>query len=329
VPVLESLAKTASALPLQERTELMFTLGKVRDDLGRYDAAFAAYAEGNRLKAGTLRFNEARTAQQAADIAKHFTAEVFERCRGAGNPDPTPVFIVGMPRSGTSLTEQILSSHSRVHGAGELKDFHRIVGEMAGLGTGAPFPQFVSTVSPAALTTVGDRYLESIHKLAPTALRITDKMPGNFNYLGLIALALPNAKVIHMIRDPMDSCLSCYTHLFSDTMEFAYDLGTLGRYYIQYTKLMSHWRAVLPEGFILDMRYADLVGDVEAQTRRMLDHIGLSWEDACLSFYENDRPVRTASLAQVRRPIYKSSVAGWKRFEKQLEPLLNIVKDYR
>jgi tetratricopeptide (TPR) repeat protein len=329
VAVLESLAPTADRLPLQERTQLLFTLGKMRDDIGRYDAAFAAYAEGNRLKASTLAFNEMGAERQVADIVALFNPALLRRWAGAGNADPTPIFIVGMPRSGTSLTEQILASHSRVHGAGELRDLHRIVAEVAEAGPGAPLSRLVANASSGALTAVGDRYLDCVRALAPAAARITDKMPGNFHYLGLIRLALPNAKVVHVVRDPMDSCLSCYTHLFNDTMEFAYDLGTLGRYYVRYMKLMAHWRAVLPPEFLLEVRYEELVADVEGQTRRMLDHVGLPWEDACLSFHENARPVRTASLAQVRRPIYKTSVAGWKRFERQLAPLLEIVKDYR
>jgi hypothetical protein len=161
------------------------------------------------------------------------------------------------------------------------------------------------------------------------AARITDKMPANFHYLGLIYLCMPNAKIIHSARDPMDTCLSCYTRLFNDTMAFTYDLEMLGQYYVRYMRIMRHWRDVLPEDFILEMPYEAMVDDVEGQTRRMLDHIGLPWDDNCLKFYDNARPVRTASLAQVRKPIYKSSVAGWKRFEKQLQPLLDIVKDYR
>jgi tetratricopeptide (TPR) repeat protein len=329
VPIVESMAQSADARPVADRARLYFTLGKIRDDLGQYDRAFAAYAAGNRAHASTLRYDEARMQRQADDLARLFDRGFVERCRGAGNPDATPVFIVGMPRSGSSLTEQILASHAAVHGAGELKDFHRVVGEVSGVSAAAPFPQSVAALTAAQLRSIGDGYLASIRALAPNAARITDKMPGNFNYLGLIYLVLPNARIIHTLRDPMDSCLSCYTHLFNDTMEFAYDLETLGRYYVRYMKLMEHWRAVLPEDFILDVRYEDLVGDVEQQTRRMLRHVDLPWDDGCLEFYNNQRPVRTASLAQVRKPIYRSSVAGWKRFERQLQPLLDIVAEYR
>ncbi len=329
VAELEALARDADSLPVPDRTQLLFALGKMRDDLGEYDAAFDAYARGNRLKAGTLQVNEARADRQLEGIVRGFDAGLFSKHGDAGNPDATPVFIVGMPRSGTSLMEQILASHPAVHGAGELKDLHRLVTEHAQQSASGAFPQVVSHLDPGSLRALGDAYVESIRTMAPDAARITDKMPANFFYLGLIRLALPNAKVIHMVRDPMDSCLSCYTHLFNDTMDFTYDLGTLGRYYVRYMQLMAHWRAVLPQGMVLDVRYEDLVGDLETQARRVLDHVGLDWDDRCLAFHETERPVRTASLAQVRQPIYKTSIAGWRRFEKQLAPLLAIVKDYR
>jgi len=329
VPQIEALAREAADLTLDARTQLLFTLGKMRDDLGRYAAAFDAYAAGNRLKATTLRFNEARAVKEIEGIRERFTTALLDRYPSAGNPDPTPIFIVGMPRSGTSLVEQILASHPEVHGAGELKDLHRIVGEVAPIGPSNSLADAVSTLTVDALTDIGDRYLAVVRSLAPDAARIVDKMPGNFHYLGLIRLALPGARVIHMVRDPMDSCLSCFTHLFKDTMEFTYDLGTLGRYYVRYQSLMQHWRGVLPAGFVLDVPYALLVDDLEGWTRRMLDHVGLPWDDRCLAFHETERPVRTASLAQVRRPIYRTSVGGWKRFERQLQPLLDIVRGYR
>jgi len=327
--MLEALSETTATAPLEDRVRLLFTLGKMRDDLGQHDRAFAAYVEGNRLQASTFTFNERRLEQQALNIARHFDTQAFARYQGSGNPDPTPVFIVGMPRSGTSLTEQILASHADVYGAGELKDLHEVVIGAPGVAGEAPFMQVVTNMSAEALRSMGDQYLARLRKLSPTAARITDKMPGNFHYLGLIYLALPNAKIIHTLRDPMDSCLSCYTRLFNDTMDFTYDLETLGRYYVRYIELMRHWHDVLPKGFILDVRYEDLVEDVESQTRRMLAHIGLPWDDACMEFYNNARPVKTASLAQVRKPIYKSSVESWRRFEKHLSPLLDIVGDYR
>ncbi len=329
VPILEGLVKRAASLPETERIQLYFALGKMRDDLGDYARAFEAYATGNRLKAATIRHDEAGADRQLGNIIRTFTTTLIERLGSAGNPDPAPTFIVGMPRSGTSLMEQILASHPMVHGAGELKNLHRIVASTAAAAKKGPYPSFVESAAAEDLAVIGRRYADAVHDLAPDAERIVDKMPANFFYLGLIHLALPNAKIIHMVRDPMDSCLSCFTHLFSDTMEFTYDLATLGHYYVRYMKLMAHWRAVLPGSTVLDVRYADLVADVEGETRRVLDHMGLPWDDACLTFHDTERPVRTASLAQVRQPIYQSSVGGWRRFEKQLAPLMAIVEDYR
>jgi len=329
VVLVESLAAKAAALPIADRVRVLFTLGKVRDDLGDYDRAFAAYAEGNRLHATTLRFDESRMVAQTDSLIRCFDAAALAERAGAGHDDATPVFIVGMPRSGTTLTEQILASHPRVHGAGELKDLHRAILQTARVTDGVPLARALMEMPREAWALLAQRYIASIRGLSASAARITDKMPANFHYLGAIRLAMPNARIIHVVRDPMDSCLSCYTHLFNDTMEFAYDLRALGRYYVRYMKLMEHWRRVLPADFVLDVRYEDLVADVEHQARRMLAFVGLEWDDNCLRFYNNARPVRTASLAQVRRPIYGSSVQGWRRFAAHLAPLLEIVGDYR
>ncbi len=326
---LESLAESADDLPMPERAQYHFTLGKARDDCARYDDAFAAYKEGNRLKQAEVRDTDVPGKRQVEAIIRHFSPEFIAQATGAGCLDETPVFIVGMPRSGTSLIEQILASHAQVYGAGELKDLHNVVGESLGASHERSFAELASRLRPEDLDALGSDYVTRLRERSAGAVRITDKMPANFHYLGLIYLALPNAKVIHSARDPMDSCLSCYTRLFNETMAFTYDLGTVGRYYVRYMRLMRHWREVLPDHFILEMPYEELVEDVEGQTRRMLTHLGLPWDENCLKFYDNTRPVRTASLAQVRKPIYKTSVAGWKRFERQLGPLLEIVKDYR
>jgi len=327
--VLESMAPGAGRMPMPERAQYYFTYGKALDDCGRHDEAFAAFAEGNRLKKPEMPDIEAQGARQVDAIIRQFTPERIAALGGRGIDDRTPVFIVGMPRSGTSLIEQILASHAQVYGAGELKDMHRVIESALGVSKERSFLTALEDLDSIDFAALGTRYVSGLEQRAPDALRVTDKMPANFHYLGFIHLALPNAKVIHSARDPMDSCLSCYTRLFNETMAFAYDQETLGRYYVGYMRMMDHWREVLPDDSILEMPYSDMVDDMEAQTRRMLDFIGLPWDDDCLKFYENDRPVRTASLAQVRKPIYKSSVAGWRRFEKHLGPLYDIVKDYR
>ena len=334
LPMLRQLYAQRETLPLASRIRVNFALGKALDDLGDTDAAFAAYAEGNRLQHGLLPMDEALADVRLQGILQTFDADFFARRAGgapAADTDPTrtPIFIVGMPRSGTTLLEQILCSHPSVHGAGELLDLHEAVNQATGASAERPFYEGVVTLSAEDLARIGRDYLQRVWKLSPESQFITDKMPANFFYLGLIHLALPGAKIIHAMRDPMDSCFSCYSRLFNDTMEFAYDQGTLGRYYGRYMTLMRHWHAVLPAGTLLDLRYEDMVADTEGQARRVLDFVGLPWDDNCLKFHENPRLVKTASVSQVRQPIYTSSLARWRRFAPHLTPLLRLVRDYR
>jgi hypothetical protein len=315
-------------MPVPERIRYWFALGKAREDVGRYDAAFTAYTEGNRLQHDRLPCDEARADEMLARLIAVFDRDLFAARRDVRGGDKTPIFIVGMPRSGTTLLEQILASHPAVHGAGELPDLNQVIMN-APARTGRRFPDFVPDLQPEDFRRMGEDYAERLWRLAPGARHITDKMPANFFYIGMIRLMLPQAKIIHAMRDPMDSCFSNYARLFNDTMEFAYDLGTLGRYYVRYIKLMQHWHAVLTAGSILDLRYEDLVADPAAQARRMLDYVGLPWDDNCLAFHRNQRHVKTASMAQVRKPIYQTSVARWRHFENHLQPLLAIVQAYR
>jgi hypothetical protein len=229
-----------------------------------------------------------------------------------------------MPRSGTTLVEQILASHPMVHGAGELKTMNDVVLTVRGPdGNTIPYPEFVPSLDPAALQAIGARYLALLRELAPHGERVTDKMPSNYYFVGLIHLALPNARIIHTMRDPVDTCISCFSKLFTAEQNHTYDLGELGRYYRRYERLMAHWRRVLPPGRMLDVRYEDVVADLDGQARRIIDYCGLPWDDRCLSFHETDRPVRTASATQVRQPIYSSAVGRWKVYEEFLGPLLN------
>jgi hypothetical protein len=226
-----------------------------------------------------------------------------------------------MPRSGTTLIEQILASHPKVFGAGELREMANLAGRIGG-AEGAAFPEAVPGLSREELRRIGAQYVQAVTRLAPGAERITDKMPGNFSLAGLINLALPNARIIHACRDARDTAFSCFSLLFSGTLEFTYDLAELGRYYRAYLKLMAHWREVLPEGIMLEVQYEDVVGDLESQARRIIAHCGLEWDDACLSFYTTERSVRTASATQVRQPIYQSSIGRWRLHEEALGPLL-------
>jgi hypothetical protein len=236
-----------------------------------------------------------------------------------------PLFILGMPRSGTTLVEQILASHSEVFGAGELRTFERSVGGLDGPdGAPASFPEGVASLSAEQFRRLGAIYVEGVAPMA-SAQRITDKMPLNFLFIGLIHLALPNARIIHTRRDPVDTCLSCFSTLFTGEHRVAYELGELGRYYRAYERLMAHWRGVLPMGVMLEVTYEDLVADFDREARRIVAHCGLEWEDACFDFHLTRRPVRTASAAQVRQPIYKSSVGRWRPYKHLLRPLLEAL----
>ena len=218
-----------------------------------------------------------------------------------------------------------------MHGAGELQTLNDVVLTVRGPdGNSLPYPEFVSALDAGPLQQIGARYIALVQALAakhgrPAAEHVTDKMPSNYYFAGLIHLALPNAKIIHSIRDPVDTCISCFSKLFSAEQNHTYDLGELGRYYKRYERLMAHWRNVLPAGRILDVRYEDVVADLERQARRIIAYCGLPWTDRCLSFHETDRPVRTASATQVRQPIYNSAVGRWRVYEQHLGPLLDAL----
>ncbi len=302
---------------------LRFALGKAYDDIGDYDRAFGHVEKGNRIKRASLQYDVAHDEELGDRIAAVFSREFLHRRTGAG-PDG-PIFIVGMPRSGTTLVEQILASHSRVYGGGELAELRQLVRGSHGIsGTGRGFPEGVAGLGLKDLNGLGRTYWEAVRRRAPESPHVTDKAPGNFRYLGLIHLMLPRARIIHCVRNPVDTCLSCYKLLFVSGQNFSYDLVELGRYHRLYARLMDHWRAVMP-GRILDVRYEDLVAAQEQETRRLLDFCGLPWEDACLSFHTTRRLVKTASATQVRQPIYGKAVDGWKRYARQLGPLLEAL----
>jgi len=319
-------------LPKAGQVSYWFALGKMREDVGRYDDAFAAYAQGNRCQNRLFPHDEAREVALVERLQSVFSASFFASRPKPAYADKAPIFIVGMPRSGTSLIEQILSTYPGIYGAGELTDLDSVVhsvGDTAGHRVDA-YPDVVANLSPSELRRLGEIYIDRLWQYAPEAERIADKMPANFLHLGMIHLMLPNARIIHAMRDPMDSCFSCYSRLFAgNNLDFAYRLDTVGRYYVRYIQMMQHWQRVLPPGTVLDVRYEDMVTDTDGQARRLLAYLGLPWDDKCLDFHQNQRVVRTASVAQVRRPIYRSSMERWKHFEAHLGPLLEIVKGYR
>ena len=315
--------RTRASLSIDDRIELHFALGKAYEDLGRDAEAFTQWLDGNALKRRQITYDEAATLGALDRIQAVFTSELIRRWQNVGHPSPVPVFIVGMARSGSTLVEQILASHPQVFGGGELKYFDAAVqGIRTKFGGSATFPELVSGMTGEDYRDLGTRYLAEIERLAPAATHITDKMPGNFIFAGLIHLALPNATIIHTIRDPVDTCLSCFSKLFTEGQNHTYDLAELGRYYRHYQALMAHWHRVLPPGRILDVRYEDVVADLEGQARRIIAHCGLDWDPRCLAFHQTERPVLTASAAQVRQPIYNSAVGRWRVHEEALQPLL-------
>jgi Flp pilus assembly protein TadD len=299
--------------------QLLFALAKAHEDRGDYDRAFDCLVRGNRLKRDTVAFDIAGFENGAEGIINTFTTPLIERLAGAGADSEAPIFIVGIPRSGTTLVEQIVASHADVHGAGELRNVGALVDTIEG------YPASVAGADGAPWRGLGAAYADSVRVHAPTSPRITDKMPMNFQHIGLMHLVLPKATIINVIRDGRDTCLSCFKTLFSHGVEFSYDLAELGRVFRTYERLMAHWRAVLP-GRVLDIAYEDVVADLEGTARRLVDHCGLAWDAKCLDFHNMERPVRTASAAQVRRPIHDGSVGRWRRYEAHLGPLLDSLK---
>ncbi|HEX4299322.1 MAG TPA: sulfotransferase [Gammaproteobacteria bacterium] len=324
-PGLMRLAERDATLPADEAIPLHFTLARTWEALKEPARSFSHLETGNRLKRAAISYDEPRQSRFFTDFARIFDAD-FVNGRALDSADPRPVFIVGMPRSGTTLVEQILASHPQVHGAGEVHVLRNALREELPPDPGDyALPEMLAGLDRAAFVRVAGRYGTWLDTLAPGAARITNKLPGNMVFVGLVALLYPQAKIIHCSREPLDTCLSCYSKLFSTGHPFAYEQGELGRFYRMYDALMVHWRSALP-GRMLELRYEELVEDLETQAQRLVAHLDLPWDEACLRFHESSRVVRTASLAQVRQPIYKDSMGRWKRYEKELAPLIAALK---
>jgi tetratricopeptide (TPR) repeat protein len=317
------------ALPLLDRAHLHFTLAHLLDRAGNPEEAFRHFEATNRIRRDLIRgtpdeFKPAEHSRFVDDLIALFRPEWLEQFRGIGVDAEELVFVVGMPRSGSSLIEQILSHHPEVAGTGELRDVPRMVDALpARLGSTIPYPTCLSAIDPVLLRACAVEYLSRVRELAGPARRITDKMLVNFLHIGLIAILFPKARVIHCRRDPIDTCVSCFMQIFRG-LSFTLDLADLGRYYRDYERLMAHWHVVRPLP-IKDVVYEDLVADVEQGTRQLLDFCGLPWDDRCLRFYENPRTVRTVSKFQVRRPVYTTSIGRWRRYRSRLAPLLDAL----
>ena len=305
-----------------KKIDLGFALGKIYEDLQDYDKAFTFLLEANRLKRRSYKYSVRTDYDLFERIKRTFSRDFFSLRRGSGNQDKTPIFIVGMPRSGSTLIEQILASHPQVFGADELPILPNLIYETSLRMKTRPVPECFSDLDAQMCARMGSDYIEKIREYSSDAEFITDKNLFNFLNVGLIEAILPNAKVIHSIRNPMDTCLSIFKNYFinNKTCKFAYDLTELGQYYRLYRGLTEYWEKVLP-GFMHTVKYEELVSDPEPQIRRLLKFCGLSPVKDSLSFYKTERVVRTTSFMQVRKPIYKDSVELWRRFEKQLAPL--------
>ena len=304
----------------KQKMHLAFGLGKAYEDLGEYEKSMEFILQATRLKRSSFDYSISEAEELFRNIKATFSLEFLSARKGMGNPDATPIFILGMLRSGTSLVEQILASHPDVFGAGELKDLAILTGRIGTADSSRKFPECIADLDCESLEDMGKEYITRIRKHSEDSKHVTDKMPQNFLYIGLIKAILPNARIINCIRDPMDNCLSIFKNYFNTTHNYSYDMTELGQYYNLYVDLMEYWRSSLP-GFIYDLSYESLVTDQENQMRQLLDFCHLAWDDACLDFHKTRRKVGTASNAQVRRPIYKNSVKLWKHYEKQLQPL--------
>jgi len=316
---------------LESKTKiaLNFALGKVFDDQNNYAQAFQYYAEGNKLRNEELNYSQEADEARFSQLIETFNADFIKKHQHLGVDSNLPVVIVGMPRSATTLTEQIISSHPEVQAAGEVIFWGRAKTALPlRLGTETPFPQCVAEMSTEQAKDIAGMYELTLKKIAGPAVtikHITDKMPHNFLNIGLIALLFPNIKIIHTKRDPIDTCLSIFFQSFNDAHPYAFNLENIGFHYRQYERIMQHWHNVLP-GRILDIHYTDTIADPEYWSRKLIAHIGLAWDDACLAPHKLERSVKTASHWQVRQPIYKTSVERWKNYEPFLEPLIQALK---
>ncbi len=308
-------------LAFMDRVHISFALGKALEDRKDYRASFGFYEQGNALKRAQTRYSADAMTREFVAQKEACRSELFEKQRGAGHNAPDPIFILGLPRAGSTLLEQILASHSQVDGTLELPNIlalaHRLRGRKAGASR---YPEILHEMTPEQLTKFGEQFIEGTRIHRQGAPFFIDKMPNNFRHIGLIHLILPNAKIIDARRAPMDCCFSGFKQLFAEGQEFTYGLHEVGRYYADYVDLMDHWGTVLP-GKILRVQHEDVLDDVEEQTRCMLDYLGLPFEEECLEFHKTDRAVRTASSEQVRQPINRKGQDAWKPFEPWLEPL--------
>jgi tetratricopeptide (TPR) repeat protein len=309
----DQMVKLLERCPAEQKRGLDFALGKVFTDIGDFDRSFGHYKAGNDLVRMSVPFDIPVYINQVDSLIEVTSRSCLEKLP-AGSDSDLPILIVGTPRSGTTLTEQIISSQKSVTGAGEMDIWPRLA------------PRLLENYSVEDARKVAQGCLDLMRQQAPHAMRVTDKMPGNFQHLGIIHAVFPNAKIIHVRRHPIDACLSIYFQNFNDGHAYKWDLASLAVWYEQYQRLMNHWRDVLPPDTFYEFRYEDLVEDTEGVSRKIMEFLGLEWEPVQLEFHKQDRAVFTASKWQARQPIYKTSTERWRRYEKHLGPLLPLLK---
>ena len=325
---LAELAETTS-IPEPQRIRLHFALGKICEDGGGYAQAFAHYRQANSLKRAMTLYDRRATTARVDSLIQFFDEQRFQTLAGRMAADSElPSFVLGMPRSGTTLVEQILASHPDIHGAGELNEVEQLPVKLVGLvSPKVPFPNCLETLDAEVTRQLAEAHVETLREMAPDAKRVVDKMPANFFLMGLIALMWPKASVIHCRRDAMDVCLSCYTRHFANGQRYSWELADLGHYYREYERLTEHWRKVLPIR-VYEVQYERLVEHQSDVTRELIEFCGLDWDDRCLKFHETQRRIKTNPYA-VRRPVYTNSIGRWRRFEQYVQPLQDALSGQR
>jgi len=321
----ENAENNLEQMPKADQMNVHFALGKYHEDLKNYKSGITHYLKGNKIKSDGLDYTVQPAEELMLGIQNIFNGSDWALRKDVGSQSDVPIFVLGMPRSGTTLTEQILASHSEVFGAGELKLLDKVAGGMSVNKEGFfPTEKVDLEAFEKSIKKRADMFVNELQAIDPKSKHVIDKMPQNFRYIGLVHVLMPRAKIIHCRRNPIDTCLSNFRILFGERMEYTYKLEDIGRYYLAYDRMMKHWAKVLP-GRFLDFQYEDVVADIDTQARRLIDHCDLEWEDACLDFHKTKRNVHTASTTQVRQPIYNSSVGRYEKYGDSLKPLLDIL----
>ncbi len=323
---LKNISSKIKTIDNPNTAKIFYSLGKAYNDINNYSAAFEYFLKANQCDRKNFEYNRKSEEDKLKQIANIFNKQFITQHETVACQSKTPVFVLGMPRSGTSLVEQILASHPQIHGAGERNELSQLASDVTKFtSTNTSYPESLALLNDEICRDIGEEYLKSLQKTSSDSDYIIDKMPSNFMLIGLIHLVLPNARIIHCVRDPIDTCFSCFRTNFTIGHNYSNSLEDSGSYYQHYLALMNHWRNVLPSK-ILDIEYESLVNETEKNTRNMLEYLGLPWNDACLNYYKNNRTVKTASAWQVRQPIYSSSIKGWKKYEAQLQPMIQALK---